>query len=98
MTAGEMQADAGEEFTHPATDLEQAQAQGVELERRIALRGEPAAQRIEQPVGGGMEQQPELVGPEAAITEAIGDAGALEVFDPQFGCAAINIPIVEGRR
>ena len=42
-----------------------------------------------------MQQQAELVGPEAVIAEAIGEAGVLEILDPLLGFAAIHIPIVE---
>ena len=68
----------GEQFTYPPADLEQAQPQGVELQRRVALRAEPAAQRVEQPVGGHVQEQAELVGPEAAVAQAVGEAGAFE--------------------
>ncbi len=37
MTAGEVEADASGQFADTAADLEQAQAQRVELERRVAL-------------------------------------------------------------
>src|SRR5260370_41874336 len=42
-----------------------------------------------------MEQQEELVGPEAVATQAIGEAGVFEVLDPQLGFAPAHIPIVE---
>ncbi len=44
-----------------------------------------------------MEDEAELVGPEAVVAQTVGDAGALEVLDPAFGRAAINVPVVEGR-
>ena len=72
----------------PAADLDEAQAEGVELHARgSGLQQEPA-QGVEQPVGGGMQQQAELVGPEAMAAEAIGEAGVLEVLDPQLRLAA----------
>ncbi len=96
MTAGEVEADAGGAFADTAADLEQAQTERVEVERRVALTAEPTAQRVEEPVGGGVQEQAELVGPEAVVTQAIGDAGALEVLDPECGLAAIDVPVVEG--
>jgi len=67
VAAGEVEADARGQFTDTPADLEQAQAQRVELERRVALAAEPAAQRVKEPVGGGMQEQAELVGPEAVV-------------------------------
>jgi hypothetical protein len=95
MTAGEVQADAGEEFTDAPADLEEAQAQGVELERWVALGAEPAAEGVEEPVGSGVQEPAELVGPEAMVTQAVGDAGALVVFDPALHLATIDVPIIE---
>jgi hypothetical protein len=45
-----------------------------------------------------MEQQAELVRPEAVTTEPIGKAGALEVIDPLLGRTALHVPVVEGQR
>ena len=46
MAAGEVQANAREEFADTATNFEEAQPQRIELQRRVALRTQPAAQRI----------------------------------------------------
>ena len=97
VTARQMQPEAGGLLAHPAADLEQPQAQGSESERSGAALAQPAAEGIEQPVGGGM-QQAELVGPEAVATELVGEAGALDVVDPLLGRAALDIPIVERQR
>lgn len=45
-----------------------------------------------------MEQQPELISPEAVATEPVGETRALEVVDPLFGRAALHVPVVEGQR
>ena len=47
MAAGEVQADAGGQFADTAADLEQAQAQRVELERRVALGAQATPQCVE---------------------------------------------------
>ena len=45
-----------------------------------------------------MQQQAELVGPEAMAAEAVGEAGVLEILDPQLGLAAPHVPVVERKR
>ena len=42
-----------------------------------------------------MKQEPELVGPEAMVAEAIGAAGDFEILDPAFGFTTIDVPVVE---
>ena len=59
----------------PAADLDEAEAEGVELEACGLGCEEPAAELVEQPVGGGVQQQAEGVGPEAMVAEAIGRGG-----------------------
>ena len=95
MLLGEVQPNLRQELPHPAGDLEQPQPEGVELHPWYPTLDQPAAQRIQQPVGGGMQEQPELVGPEAVAAQAVGEAGVLEILDPQFGFAPIDIPVVE---
>jgi hypothetical protein len=55
--------DPGGELGDPRDDLDQREAEGVELgvapERGL---GRQAAQRVQQPVGRGVDQEPELVG------------------------------------
>ena len=82
MTAGQVQREAVEAAADPSADLEQPQAQGVELEVRMATVRQPAAQGIEQPIGRRMQDQPEVVGAEATIAQPVGVAGAFEVFYP----------------
>ena len=69
MAAGEVEAHAGGQFADTTADLEQAQAQRVEVERRVALAAEPPPQGVEEPVGGGMQDEAELVGPEAVVAQ-----------------------------
>ena len=42
-----------------------------------------------------MEQQPELVGPEAMVAEAVGEAGDFEILDRVLAVAALDVPVVE---
>ena len=98
MLLGEVQPNLRQELPHPAGDLEQPEPEGVELHPWYPTLDQPAAQRIQQPVGGGMQEQPELVGPEAVAAQAVGEAGVLEILDPQFGFAPIDIPVVERLR
>jgi hypothetical protein len=54
MTTGQVEADARGQLAHARANLEQAQTQRVQLQRRVAARTQAAAQRIEQPVGRGV--------------------------------------------
>jgi hypothetical protein len=56
-------------FTDPATALDSAKAQGIELVAGSPGRDEPAAEQVEQPEGGGVGQAAEGVGPEAMIAD-----------------------------
>src|SRR4051812_33533254 len=67
VAAGEVQAHVGEQLPHPPADLEQAQPEGVELEARGPGGGQPAAERVQEPAGGGVEEHAELVGDEAVV-------------------------------
>ena len=64
--------------------------------RRAAWAEGASVGGVEQPVGGGMQQQAEGVGPEAVVAEAVGRKRVLEVFDPVLGIAAIDVVVVEG--
>src|ERR687884_309605 len=98
VAAGQMEARSCSELADAATDLEQAQTQGVELETRMATGGEPAAQRVQQPVDGGVQEEAELVGPEAVVAQAGGEARALEVLYPQLGLAPVHVPVIQRLR
>ena len=45
-----------------------------------------------------MEQKAEGVGPEAAVAEAVGRAGVLEVLEPGRGLAPVDGVVVDGER
>src|SRR5262249_40859906 len=79
----------------PATDLDETETEGVELQARATALDQKSAQCVEQPVGGGMQQQAELIGPEAVAAEAIRKAGGFKGLEPQLGLAAAHIPVVE---
>src|SRR5579884_1779964 len=98
VAAREVERNAAGELLHGAAHLEQPQPQRVELHPGHAGGGEPAAQGIEEPVGGGVQQQAKLVGPEAMVAEAVGEAGVLQVLDPALDRAPVDVPIVEGGR
>ncbi len=51
VTGGEVEADAIGEFADAASDLQEAQAEGVELEMGGLRPREPAAQDVEEPIG-----------------------------------------------
>jgi len=86
MTAGEVEHERERLLANlladPAADLDEAQAQGFELQARHPRLVQEPTQRVEQSVCGGVEQQAELVGPEAMAAEAIGETGVCEVLDP----------------
>src|SRR5215212_1147992 len=91
--------DGGEgAFANPAADLDEAEAEGIELQASGLGCEEPATELIEQPVGGGVQEQAEGVGPEAVVAEAVGAEGVLEVLDPVLRLAAVDVPVVEGQR
>src|SRR5581483_4712857 len=93
VAGGELEADDRPELADAASDLEQAEAQGVELHTGRARRDEPATERVQQPVGRGVEEQAELVGEEAVAAHAVREAGILEVLDPQLRLPAVHIPV-----
>jgi hypothetical protein len=63
MAAGQVQADHVKPLADPAPDLEEPQAQGAELEVRDVTPRQPAPQGIQEPVGGAVQKQAELIGP-----------------------------------
>jgi hypothetical protein len=98
VAGGEVEADAGRELADAAGDLDQAQAQGVELNVGGRGAGEPAAEGVQEPEGGGVQDDAEGVGPEAAVAEAVGGERVLPVLYPVLGRAAGDVPVVERRR
>src|SRR5215212_1543991 len=94
VAGGQMEANPIGELPDPAADLEQPQAQGIHLSAGGISPGEPAAQGVQQPVGGGMQEQAELVRPEAVVGQAVGGQGVLEVLDEVLRLAAVDVGIV----
>ena len=92
-----MDADAGGALDDAGADLEQAPADGGELgpgERHPARHG--IAEREHQPVGGGVEHQPELVGERALAGSPVGGELALVLLDEVLGLAARAVdPLLE---
>jgi hypothetical protein len=74
VATGEVEGDHLQALSDLATDLDQPQAKGAELEVRHAEPSQPAAKCVEEPVGGTVQEQPELVGPEPMAAQAIGEA------------------------
>src|SRR5215217_2568004 len=79
----------------PAADLDQPQAERSELHPGDAGVAQPTAEGTEQPIGGGEEQEAELVGAKAVAGEAVGKAASIRVLDPglrlaQSGQAAVG--------
>src|ERR671923_2625380 len=92
-----MQADAAQVPADPAADLEELEPQRVELHPSDVEPGEPAAERGQEPVDGDMQEQPEVVGTEGVVAQAIGKAAGFEVLDPELGSTApLDIPGVQG--
>ena len=63
-----MHPDAATGFPDAGPDLHEVDPQGVDLTRSQFRTLEVAAQQPKQAIGGGIEQQPELVGQEAMAT------------------------------
>src|SRR5215216_988679 len=89
MAGGDAEPHAVEALADPAADLDQAQAQRREGRARDAGGAQPPAQRVEQPEGGGVEEEAELVGPEPMAGQAVGEAAGLEVLDPVLARAPV---------
>lgn len=78
MAVGQVEADLIGQALEPTTDLEEQEPECVELQARHAPLEEPAAQGVQEPVGGGMQEQAELVGPEVMVAQAIGRQSTLK--------------------
>ena len=70
---GQMKAHLGGLLTHSGTDLEEAQLDGVEIGSGPLGASQAAVfDRVQQHVGDAVQEQPELVGPEAMAGGAVG--------------------------
>src|SRR3712207_3500991 len=90
-----MQAYLREQYSHPPSDLDETNTQGIELQPARTALYELPPQGVHQPVGAHMQQQPELVGDEAVATEAIGFDVELEVLDPVLALPALGVELVK---
>ena len=94
----QMQPDLGFHLNDARRDLDQPQAQGVELRHppgRASWHG--GAQSPEQPVGPGMQEQAELIGGRLAAGRAVGGEMGLPGFDVIFCAAAPAINVLVDR-
>jgi hypothetical protein len=84
--------DPGDQFGDPGGNLDQGEAQGVELggapERGL---GRQAAERVQEPVGGGVDQQPELVGGGPGAGGAVGGEVQLVRLDQVLRLPALAV-------
>ncbi len=62
MTAGRMDADMIHALLYAPTNLEQPEAERVQLHPDPPRLEQPALERVEQPGGGCVQQQAELIG------------------------------------
>lgn len=62
-----MQPEVVEALSDPAGNLDEPESEAIELHARDAQAHEPATERVQEPIGGRVEQESELVGEEAVI-------------------------------
>lgn len=86
--------DAGSQLPHATADLEQPQPQRLQGQPRTTGRDQPTSQRMQR-VGGGMEEQADLVGEDAMTGEPIRETGPLQILDPVLRHAAIDVGVLE---
>jgi hypothetical protein len=93
--------DAGDELGDARGDLHEGEPQGVELritpERGLGCQ---PAQGMQQPVGGGVDQEPELVGGRPGARRAVGGEVQLVRLDQVLGltAAAVELLVEPSRR
>src|ERR1700738_1330010 len=83
------EADAGSHLDNPRAELQEPQANGVELGggERVCL-GDCITDSEHEPVGGSVQDQPHLVGERAAAAGAVGGELRLVQFDQVLGLAS----------
>jgi hypothetical protein len=89
MAARQMEKDRAAVLPNPTADLAEAEAQGAELEVGHVELSQPAADGVEQPGGGAVQQEAKLGGPERVAAQAIGAAALLEILDAEFRAGRI---------
>jgi hypothetical protein len=85
VTGGLAEVHAGGELADAAGDFDQPQPHRLQAQGLWASGYELTAQRVEQPVGGPMQQQAHLVGEEAMAGEAVGVPGVEGVGHERHG-------------
>ena len=95
VAAGEMQNDAAHGEDHPRGDLEELESNGGDLSTLQFGAGESdTSQVFDEHVGGGGQQQPELIGQELVTTGAVGKEPELLFLDAILHLAARGVPSV----
>ena len=89
-----MQPDAAAGLPDAGPDLQEFEAQGIDLGRSQFRALEVVAQQPKQAVGRGVEQQPELIGQEAMTTQTIGLDLQLQFLDAVFHVAPEHVDVV----
>ena len=89
-----MDPDAATGLPDAGPDLQELEAEGVDLGRGQLCAFQVVAQQPEQAVGRGVEQQPELVGQEAVAAQAVGPEIQLQLLDAVFHIAPEHVEVV----
>jgi len=91
---GQVDPDAAAGLPEAGPDLQELQAQGVDLGGSQFGALKVAPQHPKQAVGRGVQQQPELIGQEPVAAQAIGLELQLQLFDAVFHVAPEHVEIV----
>src|SRR4051812_30441256 len=95
MTGGQAEPNPSTLLSDPTADLDQPPPHRFQRRACHTRLLQPPTQRIEQPIGGGMQHQPKLVSPEAVATEPIGKTARFEILDPVLALPTVNVPVVD---
>src|SRR5215210_1179032 len=95
MAGGQMQTHLRHQLSDPPADLDQTDPEGVQLHPNRSTPEELPSQSVHQPVGRGMQQEPELVGYEPMATQAIRLHVHLEVLYPVLCFSSAGVELVK---
>ncbi len=87
---GKVEADAAGGLAHAGAEFEELSAQGFYLRRAPGLR-QLQTEKVDQVVGGGVQQQAEGVGQEAVTAQTVGAEAVLELLDAILALPAIVV-------
>src|SRR2546422_610509 len=87
---GEVEADAAGGLAQAGGEFEELSAQGFDLRRAPGLR-QLQTEKVDQVVGGGVQQQAEGVGQEAVTAQTVGAEAVLELLDAILALPAIVV-------